>query len=367
MKNCKIFLAAALSAGMMLTGIGGGIGGAGVTGGIGGGFGAGASAAYAAVKDGLNFWSSDHYHTAAIFPQSSQQFLTAQDLEGYTKSELRLGRNEIYARHGRMFSDQTLQTYFLEKAWYQPTYTPDVFQESMLSSLEKTNVSRISSAETRAAAGNPGRVAEIVSQFAARPEYDLKLGVGAPEENKVIEHDDCFEVTGCTLTIDDDPLSASAVQGKNAGDVIIIDGLRYQVTNPAAGYGGDTVEVQCLENLGARGLAANQYYEVKIEAAEWLSKDGDVYWPSMANDYRLTRSPLYTGSIYFAKDCKVLGTGMGGGGRKEMPVRDYLMNIHDFDDLSFQYGRTPYRFSLYGDITVDGRGYVTQYQETYTP
>ena len=363
MKIRKALLAAALAAGMVLTGIGG----AGTAGGAGAAPGAGTLSAYAAVRNGLNFWSSGHYHTAYMFPESSQQFLTEQDLAGYTKSELRIGRNEIYARHGRMFRDIKLQEHFLEKVWYQPTVMPDAFQESVLSSLEKANISRLYSAETRASAGNPGRIAEIVNQFGPRAEYDLQLGSGGPEENRVIEHDDCFEVTGCTLVINDDPVQDSEVQGKNAGDVIVIDGLRYQITNPAAGYAGDVVEVSCLENLRPNGLADNRTYELRWEAAEWLSPAGSIWWPSMANDYRLRRTPVYTGSVYFAKDCRVLGTGIGGDGRKEMPVRDYLMVPHSIEGLDFEYGMTTYGFRLYGDIAVDGRGYITQYTETYTP
>ena len=363
MKIRKALLAAALAAGMVLTGIGG----AGTAGGAGAAPVAGTLSAYAAVRNGLNFWSSGHYHTAYMFPESSQQFLTEQDLAGYTKSELRIGRNEIYARHGRMFRDIKLQEHFLEKVWYQPTVMPDAFQESVLSSLEKANISRLYSAETRASAGNPGRIAEIVNQFGPRPEYDLQLSTGAPEEKKVIEHADCFEVTGCTLVINDDPVPAEKVQNVKTGDVIEIDGLRYQVTNPAAGYAGDVVEVSCLENLRPDGLADNRTYELIWEAAEWLSPSGSVWWPTMANDYRLRRTPVYTGSVYFAKDCKVRGTGIGGGGRKEMPVRDYLLVPHSLDTLDFEYGKTAGRFSLYGDIAVDGRGYITEYTETYTP
>ena len=35
-----------------------------------------------------------------IFPESDSRLLTEEDFEGKTKAELRLGRNEIFARHG---------------------------------------------------------------------------------------------------------------------------------------------------------------------------------------------------------------------------------------------------------------------------
>ena len=60
-----------------------------------------------------------------------------------SKSELRLARNEIFARHGRMFDDQELQDYFNSKSWYRGTIRPEDFSESMLSETEKANIETI--------------------------------------------------------------------------------------------------------------------------------------------------------------------------------------------------------------------------------
>ena len=59
-----------------------------------------------------------------VFPQSSSEYLIRDDLEGKTGEELRIARNEIYARHGRRFNDKTLQWYFDAKSWYQGTVAP---------------------------------------------------------------------------------------------------------------------------------------------------------------------------------------------------------------------------------------------------
>lgn len=50
-------------------------------------------------------------------------------------------RNEIYARHGRMFSDPSLQDYFNSKTWYNPQYSPSEFDSmpSPLSDIERKN------------------------------------------------------------------------------------------------------------------------------------------------------------------------------------------------------------------------------------
>ncbi len=76
---------------------------------------------------------------AYIIPYSDSCYLSEEDIEGFSKEEIRLARNEIYARHGRKFKDKTLQKYFDEKSWYEGEYEPDEFQETWLSLLERKN------------------------------------------------------------------------------------------------------------------------------------------------------------------------------------------------------------------------------------
>ncbi|MEE0348979.1 MAG: YARHG domain-containing protein [Lachnospiraceae bacterium] len=74
-----------------------------------------------------------------MLPYSDSCYLSEEDIEGLSDKELRLARNEIYARHGRKFKDKTLQKYFDEKSWYEGEYEPDEFQETWLSLLERKN------------------------------------------------------------------------------------------------------------------------------------------------------------------------------------------------------------------------------------
>ena len=74
-----------------------------------------------------------------VLPQSSSTYITESDLYGLTQEECRIARNEIYARHGRMFKDAELQEYFNSKSWYTPTIPADSFQESMLNVYERQN------------------------------------------------------------------------------------------------------------------------------------------------------------------------------------------------------------------------------------
>lgn len=83
-----------------------------------------------------------------ILPNSSEEELTEEDLQGLTAEELRLARNEIMARHGRIFNDPELAAYFESKDWYSGTISPEEFDSGgYLSSIEQKNVALIQSKE----------------------------------------------------------------------------------------------------------------------------------------------------------------------------------------------------------------------------
>ena len=58
--------------------------------------------------------------------------LTDEDLEDLDKVQLRIMRNAVYARHGRMFQSEDLQTLFNECSWYtkNPEYTDGLLTET---------------------------------------------------------------------------------------------------------------------------------------------------------------------------------------------------------------------------------------------
>jgi hypothetical protein len=61
-------------------------------------------------------------------------------LAGLSLHELRLLRNEVYARHGRLFKAEWLQQYFYEQPWYVPD---ENFKDEELSGSDKLNVETI--------------------------------------------------------------------------------------------------------------------------------------------------------------------------------------------------------------------------------
>ncbi len=72
--------------------------------------------------------------------------ISAPLLHGLSLNELRLLRNEIYARHGRQFQAPWLSQYFYSQSWYTPD---DNFKDEELSGFDKQNVETIVAYENK--------------------------------------------------------------------------------------------------------------------------------------------------------------------------------------------------------------------------
>ncbi len=82
-----------------------------------------------------------------ILSGSNSRVYSVSELSKLSDSQLRLARNEIYARHGRIFNDPALQRYFEGKSWYKGTVAPDKFDVSVLNAVEEQNIENIQKAE----------------------------------------------------------------------------------------------------------------------------------------------------------------------------------------------------------------------------
>ena len=79
-----------------------------------------------------------------ILPESDSRYLVEGDLWGLSKEECRIARNEILARHGRRFDDESLQAYFDSCSWYTAgTAAPEDFDVSVLNVYEVANLDLI--------------------------------------------------------------------------------------------------------------------------------------------------------------------------------------------------------------------------------
>ena len=94
-------------------------------------------------------FSADYADQDFIIADSSTRQLTEADLRGMSLAQLRIARNEIFARHGRLFKDVMLNKWFYSKTWYldlEEKYLADTFdalRPSPLSDLEIENTETI--------------------------------------------------------------------------------------------------------------------------------------------------------------------------------------------------------------------------------
>lgn len=100
-----------------------------------------------------------------ILPDSDTRFLNEGELSGLTKEELRLARNEIYARHGRKFETEDLKQYFSGQSWYNGYLSAEEFDDSVLNEYEKANLDLIKMAEGEKNGLNSISAEDIFKEF----------------------------------------------------------------------------------------------------------------------------------------------------------------------------------------------------------
>ena len=76
---------------------------------------------------------------------SSEKVFTEEELKGKTIEELRILRNEIFAKKGYVFKDETLNDYFATKEWYKPNENVQI----TLNNTEKKNIEIIKIVEVK--------------------------------------------------------------------------------------------------------------------------------------------------------------------------------------------------------------------------
>ncbi len=75
------------------------------------------------------------------FTIASTKYLTDSDLKNISKHDLKIMRNEIFARHGFIFKKNGLMdNYFSQQEWYKPKYKN---VDKKLTEIEKTNIELI--------------------------------------------------------------------------------------------------------------------------------------------------------------------------------------------------------------------------------
>ncbi|MCR5160903.1 MAG: YARHG domain-containing protein [Lachnospiraceae bacterium] len=111
---------------------------------------------YAYVEGQVTSSSHDEYYVdpeSSIFPESSRRYIENRELSELSLQELCYARNEIYARHGVMFSSLELSDYFSQKNWYWGYISPGEFSEGSLNEFERANVQSLYTEEMSRAPG----------------------------------------------------------------------------------------------------------------------------------------------------------------------------------------------------------------------
>ena len=84
-----------------------------------------------------------------IFPNSDTVLITDAEASALSKEDAQLAINEIMAREGRTFKDESIQAYFDSKTWYQNTPKIDreefdAHKDQYLNAVEQANIETLS-------------------------------------------------------------------------------------------------------------------------------------------------------------------------------------------------------------------------------
>lgn len=166
-------------------------------------------------------WKSDYFTSNGVGSDyilwySSDILVSDYDLCSLSPENLKLARNEIFARHGRLFKDENIQKYFDSRSWYNGYIQPEQFDDSVFSKIEKDNINLIKKYEESTKPTEEithGDVREIsyagdMYMYKGLKGYKLYIESVYPVEDK----GSYYEVPCCRISIDLDGGTAEDVE-----------------------------------------------------------------------------------------------------------------------------------------------------------
>lgn len=93
----------------------------------------------------VDYTDEEEAKDAFLFPSDSV-LITDEELEKLDDKKIELIKNEIYARHGYIFTNQALKKYFESFSWYKPN---DDYSPKLLNQTEKANLKIIKKFQSR--------------------------------------------------------------------------------------------------------------------------------------------------------------------------------------------------------------------------
>lgn len=80
--------------------------------------------------------------------ETDKKYYTKEEFESEPMLVIHLAKNEIYARHGYIFTNEDLYNYFMGCIWYSPTYDGTDFDDSIFNEYEKANLEILADLDT---------------------------------------------------------------------------------------------------------------------------------------------------------------------------------------------------------------------------
>ncbi len=107
-----------------------------------------------------------------IVPDADTRCYTAADISDMPLQVVNYAKNEIYARHGRLFDSAELTGYFSQQPWYSGTIKADDFTDQVFNEYEKANILLLNDREMALSPGGyaldqPGYNYDAVEEYIA--------------------------------------------------------------------------------------------------------------------------------------------------------------------------------------------------------
>ena len=79
---------------------------------------------------------------------TNTKYYQASDFDDVPPLIIYLAKNEIYARHGYIFKDADLNSYFLSQLWYLPEFDSENFDTAVFNEYETANLQLLAQLDT---------------------------------------------------------------------------------------------------------------------------------------------------------------------------------------------------------------------------
>lgn len=80
--------------------------------------------------------------------ETDKKYYTKEEFENEPMLVIHLAKNEIYARHGYIFTNEDLYNYFMGCIWYSPTCSSADFEDNVFNEYERANLEILADLDT---------------------------------------------------------------------------------------------------------------------------------------------------------------------------------------------------------------------------